>query len=115
MWLSYTEDGGHESLTDVDAVLSLTEVVGVGCGVDIGGDFVDAWERVEYAHVGFAALEHGGGEDAAVFDTLVFEGVGETFALDTGHVDDVGGGDDALEVGVLVVFEAGVFDAHFDG
>ena len=26
MWLSYTEDGGHESLTDVDAVLSLTEV-----------------------------------------------------------------------------------------
>ena len=115
MWLSYTEDGGHESLTDVDAVLSLTEVVGVGCGVDIGGDFVDAWERVEYAHVGFTALEHGCGEDAAVFDTLVFEGVGETFALYTGHVDDVGGGDDALEVGVLVVFEAGIFDAHFDG
>ena len=102
-------------MADVDAVLSLLEVIGVGGGVDVGGDFVDAWEGVEYAHVGFAALEHGCGENAAVFDTLVFKGIGETFALDTGHVDDVGGGDDALEVGVLVVFEAGVFDAHFDG
>ena len=109
------EDGGHECLADVDAVLSLTEVVGVGGAVDVGGNLVDARQGMEDAHVGFASLEHGGGEDAAVFDTLVFEWVGETFALDTGHVDDVGGGDDALEVGVLVVFEAGIFDAHFDG
>ena len=109
------EDGGHECLADVDAVLSLTEVVGVGGAVDVGGNLVDARQGMEDAHVGFASLEHGGGEDAAVFNAFVFEGIGEALALHTGHVDDVGCGDDALDVGVLVVFESCVLDAHLDG
>ena len=109
------ENGGHECLADVDTVLSLTEVVGVGGAVDVGGNLVDARQGMEDAHVGFASLEHGGGEDAAVFDAFVFEGIGEALTLHTGHVDDVGCGDDALDVGVLVVFESGVLDAHLDG
>lgn len=110
-----SEDGCHECLTDVDAVLCLTEVVGIGCFVHVGGNLVDARQGMEHTHVGFAAFEHGSGKDAAVFDTLVFEGVWEAFALYTGHVDDVGHGNHTLDVGVLVIFEAGIFDAHLDG
>ena len=38
-----TKDGGHKSLTDIDSVLSLSEVVGVGGGVDICGNLVNTW------------------------------------------------------------------------
>ena len=114
MLLFGTKDGGHEGLTDVDPILCLTEVVGIGGAVHIGGNLVDAGQGMEHAHVGFAALEHGGGKDAAVFDALVFEGIRETLALHAGHVDDVGGGNDTLDVGVLVVFKTGILDAHFD-
>ena len=109
-----TENCSHECLADIDTVLCLTEVVGIGGAVNIGSDFVDAWEGMQNTHVGFAAFEHRGSEDAAVFHPFVLEWVGETFTLNTGHVDDVCIGDDAAEVGVLVVFKACFFDAHLD-
>ena len=65
-------------------------------------------------HIFFAALQHAGGKDAAVFDAFIFHLIRETLTLYSGHVDDISGGDDVFQVGVLVVFQAGILDAHLN-
>ena len=42
---------GKDRHADVDPVLSLSEVSGTRVGVEIGGDLVEAWQRVHHDHL----------------------------------------------------------------
>ncbi len=97
-------------MTGVDAVLCLLEVISLWVGIDVHVDLVDARQRVQNAAVGLGVLQHGVAKHVGVLHLFVFLGVWEAFALDTGHVNDVGVGDGVLQLGVLVVFEVAVLD-----
>ena len=97
-------------MTGIDAVLCLLEVISLRVGIDVHVDLVDARQRVQHAAIGLRVLQHGVAQHIGVLHLLVFLGVGEAFALDAGHVDDVGVGNGVFQLGVLVVFEVAVLD-----
>lgn len=97
----------NKRLAHIQAVLGLFEIVGFGVVVDVGRDFVDARQRVEYAQVVARIIEHCVAQGVEVFDALILGEVGESFTLHARHINNVGGVDNLLrEVGVTLVADA---------
>ena len=96
-----------QGLAGIEPVSGLLDVVGVGIAVYVVGDFVDAWQGMEDAQVGFHMAEHVVAQDVDVFHALVFHQIGKAFFLHTGHVEDVGLGDHLfVKVGVFLKSDA---------
>ena len=114
LYLSNTENCGHQCLAYIYAVLCLLEIVRIRRAVYIDSNLVDSWQWMQYLHVAFAAFEHRSCKDATVFYSLVFQRVGESLALHTGHVYDVCCLNDVVYIGVLVIFKPCVFNRSFN-
>ena len=89
-----SERVADDGLSCVESVACLLEIVGVWVVVHVVGNFVDSRQWVQDFHCGFGVFQHGCFQDIDVFDSFIFHEVCESFPLDSGHVEDVGVGDD---------------------
>ena len=85
----------------------------MGVLVNVVGNLVHAWQRVENAHVGLGQGEHVVFQDIDIFHPLIFHEVGEALLLHARHVEDVGIGDDLLvERRVFLIPDAVLLAIH---
>ena len=64
----------------------MLDVIGMLVFIDIVGNLVDAWQRMENLHVRLGQLEHVAVEDVHILDALVFHQVAETLLLHACHI-----------------------------
>ena len=109
-----TEAVAEDSLTGIETILSLLDVVCMWIIIYIVCNLVDTWQWVHDLHVLLCLAEHVALQDIHVLHTLVLHQVAETLLLYTGHVENIGAGNHILvEILVLHVLDVVLLAVEF--
>ena len=103
----------EDSLTSIETVASLLNVVCVWIVIHIVCNLVDARQRMKNLHVGLGELEHITVKDIYVLHALIFHKVRETLLLYARHIYNVSVGNNLLvELCMLHILDAVLVAIH---